>query len=64
MLTSVAGDQEWPDVVAEISARFSKFAFVFLLYNKALNDWSLGEQSTARYVRSKISGENVYFSSV
>ena len=37
-----------PDVVAGISANFSKFAFVFiklfLLYNKSLNDWSLGQQ--------------------
>ena len=43
---------------------FQNLLLFFLLYNKALNDWSLGEQSTARYVRSKISGENVYFSSV
>ena len=36
----------WPDVVAGISARFSKFAFFcfVLLYNKSLNDWSLGKQ--------------------
>jgi len=33
----------WPDVVTGISAGFSKFAFA-LLYNKSLNDWSLGEQ--------------------
>ena len=26
MLTAVARDQRWPDVVAGISARFSKFA--------------------------------------
>ena len=45
MLTAVARDQRWPDVAAGISARFSKFAFVFvLLYSKSLNDWSLGEQ--------------------
>ena len=30
MLTAVAGDQCWPDVVAGISARFSKFAFHFM----------------------------------
>ena len=43
MLTAVARDQRWP--VAGISARFSKFVFCFvLLYNKSLNDWSLGEQ--------------------
>ena len=38
MLTAVERDQRWPDVVAGIC-----FCFV-LLYNKSLNDWSLGEQ--------------------
>ena len=32
MLTAVALDQRWPDVVAGISARFSKFAFVLFCY--------------------------------
>ena len=32
MLTAVARDQRWPDVVAGISARFSKFAFVLICY--------------------------------
>ena len=32
MLTAVARDQRWPDVVAGISARFSNFAFVLLCY--------------------------------
>ena len=32
MLTVVARDQRWPDVVAGISARFSKFAFVLFCY--------------------------------
>ena len=32
MLTTVARDQRWPDVVAGISARFSKFAFVLFCY--------------------------------
>ena len=37
--------REMLTAVAEISARYSKFAFVFVLpYNKSLNDWSLGEQ--------------------
>ena len=31
MLTTVARDQRWPDVVG-ISARFSKFAFVLFCY--------------------------------
>ena len=45
MLTAVAHGQRWPDVVAGISERFPKFAFYFvLLFNKSLNDWSLGEQ--------------------
>ena len=46
MLKAVARDQRWPDVVAGISAGFSKFAFVsvVLLCSKSLNDWSLGEQ--------------------
>ena len=29
MLTAVARDQRWPDVVAGILVRFSKFAFVW-----------------------------------
>ena len=32
MLTAVARDRKWPVVVAGISARFSKFAFVFFCY--------------------------------
>ena len=46
MLTAVARDQRWPDVVAGISARFLNFALIcfVLLSNKSLNDWSLGEQ--------------------
>ena len=32
MLTAVARDQRWPDVVAGISVRFSKFAFVLFCY--------------------------------
>ena len=32
MLTAVSRDQSWPDVVAGISARYSKFAFVLFCY--------------------------------
>ena len=32
MLTAVARDQRWPDVVAGISARFSKFAFLLFCF--------------------------------
>ena len=32
MLTAVARDQRWPDVVAGISARCSKFSFAFFCY--------------------------------
>ena len=32
VLTAVAHDKSWPDVVAGISARFSKFAFVLVCY--------------------------------
>ena len=32
MLTAVARDQRWPDIVAGISARFSNFAFVLFCY--------------------------------
>ena len=32
MLTAVARDRKWPDVVAGISVRFSKFAFVLFCY--------------------------------
>ena len=40
MLAAVARDQRWPDVVAGISARFSKFAFVLFYYttNHLLTD--------------------------
>ena len=31
MLTAAARDQRWPDVVAGILSRFSKFAFVLFL---------------------------------
>ena len=34
MLTAVWRDQRWPDVVAGISARFSKFAFVLFCYKR------------------------------
>ena len=45
MLTTVARDQRWPDVVAGISAHFSKICFCFVsLYNFTLNDCSRGEQ--------------------
>ena len=44
MLTAVVRDQRGPDVVAGILAGFSKFVCLVLLYNKSLNDWSLGEQ--------------------
>ena len=32
MLTAVACDQRWPDAVAGISARYSKFAFILVCY--------------------------------
>ena len=32
MLTAVARDQRWPDDIAGISARFSKFAFVLFCF--------------------------------
>ena len=32
MLTAIAHDQRWPDVVAGISARFSKVASVLFCY--------------------------------
>ena len=50
MLTAVVRDQRWPYViVAEISAFFwFKICFCFvLLYNKSINDCSLGEQSSS-----------------
>ena len=37
MLTAVARDQRWPDVVAGISVRFSKFAFVLFQISKFQN---------------------------
>ena len=46
MLTAVALDRRWPDVVVGISARFFKkncFSSS-LLYNESLNEWSFGEQ--------------------
>ena len=45
MLTAVARDRRWPDVVVGISARFlKKLLFYSLLYNESLNEWSFGEQ--------------------
>ena len=42
MLTAVARDQRWPNVVAGISARLFKICFCFvLLHNKSLTDRSL-----------------------
>ena len=49
MLTAVARDRRWPDAVAGIWQVFQNcFCFV-LLYNKSLNDWSLGEQRTVQF---------------
>ena len=49
MLTAVAGDQGWPDVVAGISARFSKFAFVLFCYiTKHLMTGLLGTVNSAK----------------
>ena len=44
MLTAVARDQMWPDVVAGIAARFSKFAFVLFWHitNQWLVPWGTG----------------------
>ena len=45
MLTAVARDRRSPDVVdgISVSAFIEIFFCVVLLYNKSLNDWSLGE---------------------
>ena len=51
----------WPDVVAGISARFSKFAFVLfcyitnhlLMYNKSRTDWT-SSRETLRFLGNKI----------
>ena len=62
MLTAVARDQRWPDVVAGISARFSKFAFVLFCYiTNHLMTGPLGKSefcfpqiSTLRFLGNKI----------
>ena len=43
MLAAVARDQRWHDVVAGISARFSKFAFDFFCY---ITNLRLGKQNS------------------
>ena len=54
MLTAVARDQRWPDVVAGILVRFSKFAFVWGTVN--LFPWNLN-------VEGRFSGNKIHCSS-
>ena len=53
MLTAVAFDQRWPDVVAGISARFSKFAFaLFCSVGGAVAPW-LVRSTLERAIRAR-----------
>ena len=62
MLTAVARDQRWPVVVARISVRFSKFAFV--LFCKITNDVMTGPPQISMFPRDEILGkQNSLFSS-
>ena len=53
MLIAVAHDQRWPDVVAGISARFSKFAFVLFCY--MTNHLMTGPLGNSEFCFSRIS---------
>ena len=56
MLTAVARDKRWPDVVAGISSRFSKFAFVLFCYvtNQISMFPETKSRETLRFSGSKI----------
>ena len=53
MLTAVASDQRWPDVVAGISARFSKFDFV--LFCSITNHLMTGPEGNSEFCFPRIS---------
>ena len=53
MLTAVACDRSWPDVVAGNSARFSKFAFVLFCY--VTNHLMTGPLGNSEFCFSRIS---------
>ena len=53
MLTIVAHDQRWPDVVAGISVRFSKFAFALFCY--VTNHLMTGPLGNSEFCFSRIS---------
>ena len=53
MLTAVASDQRWPDVVAGISACFSKFAFVLFCY--ITNHLMTGPEGNSEFCFPRIS---------
>ena len=63
MLTAVARDQRSPDVVAGISAQFSKFAFVLFSYvtNHSGNIEIFGKQNSVMLsVKKCPSEENIW----
>ena len=53
MLTAVARDQRWPDVVARISARFSKVASVLFYY--VTNHLMTGPEGNSEFYFPRIS---------
>ena len=53
MLTAVARDQRWPDVVARIVARFSKFVFVVFCY--VTNHFMTGPLGNSEFCVTRIS---------
>ena len=53
MLTAVAGVQRWPDVVAGISAHFSKFALVLFCY--ITNHLMTGPEGNSEFCFPRIS---------
>ena len=55
MLTAVARDQGWPDVVAGISARFFKICFCFVLFCYITNHLMTGPLGNSEFCFPRIS---------
>ena len=60
MLTAVVRDRRWPDVVAGISARFSKFVFVLFCY--VTDNFMTGPLGNSEFCFPRISGNKIHCS--